>query len=82
MLPSRDVACQEPVWPPTSQLGNAEKAKIPFMIGPHNAGWQRRFPRCVCSRNSSRHAGRVEDWRGVPKVQPSCCSPFPLGVPQ
>jgi hypothetical protein len=27
-------------------------------------------------------AGRVEDWRGVPKVQPSHCSPFPLGVPQ
>ena len=26
--------------------------------------------------------GRVEDWRGVPKVRPSCCSPFPLGVPQ
>ena len=26
-------------------------------------------------------AGRVEDWRGVPKVQPSRCSPFPLGVP-
>jgi hypothetical protein len=26
-------------------------------------------------------AGRVEDWRGVPKVRPICCSPFPLGVP-
>jgi hypothetical protein len=26
--------------------------------------------------------GWVEDWRGVPKVQPSRCSPFPLGVPQ
>jgi hypothetical protein len=26
--------------------------------------------------------GRVEDWRGIPKVQPSCFSPFPLGVPQ
>jgi hypothetical protein len=25
--------------------------------------------------------GRVEDWRGVPKVKPICCSPFPLGVP-
>jgi hypothetical protein len=25
--------------------------------------------------------GRVEDWRGVPKVRPICCSPFPLGVP-
>jgi hypothetical protein len=27
-------------------------------------------------------AGRVEDWRGIPKVQPSRFSPFPLGVPQ
>jgi len=26
--------------------------------------------------------GRVEDWRGIPKVKPICCSPFPLGVPQ
>ena len=26
--------------------------------------------------------GRVEDWRGIPKVRPICCSPFPLGVPQ
>jgi type I restriction enzyme M protein len=26
--------------------------------------------------------GRVEDWRGIPKVWPSRCSPFPLGVPQ
>ena len=25
---------------------------------------------------------RVEDWRPAPEVQPSCCSPFPLGVPQ
>jgi hypothetical protein len=25
---------------------------------------------------------RVEDWRDAPKVQPICCSPFPLGVPQ
>src|ERR1019366_10574976 len=25
---------------------------------------------------------RVEDWRPAPQVQPSCCSPFPLGVPQ
>jgi hypothetical protein len=30
----------------------------------------------------STEAGRVEDWRGVPKVWPICCSPFPLGVPQ
>ena len=26
--------------------------------------------------------GRVGDWRDIPKVHPSCCSPFPLGVPQ
>jgi hypothetical protein len=26
--------------------------------------------------------GRVEGRRGVPQVQPSHCSPFPLGVPQ
>ena len=25
--------------------------------------------------------GRVEDWRGIPKVEPSRFSPFPLGVP-
>jgi uncharacterized membrane protein HdeD (DUF308 family) len=23
--------------------------------------------------------GRVEDWRGIPKVEPICFSPFPLG---
>src|ERR1017187_9013518 len=27
------------------------------------------------------YIGRVEDWRGIPKVQPSRFSPFPLGVP-
>src|ERR1035438_8014978 len=27
-------------------------------------------------------AGRVEDWRGIPKGQPSRFAPFPLGVPQ
>jgi hypothetical protein len=32
--------------------------------------------------DSGRHGGRVEDWRGMPKVEPSCFSPFPLGVPQ
>jgi hypothetical protein len=26
-------------------------------------------------------SGRVEDWRGLPKVKPICSSPFPLGVP-
>ena len=26
-------------------------------------------------------AGRVEDWRGIPKAKPSRFSPFPLGVP-
>jgi len=25
--------------------------------------------------------GRVEDWRGIPKVRPICFSAFPLGVP-
>jgi hypothetical protein len=27
-------------------------------------------------------AGRVEDWRGIPKAEPIRFSPFPLGVPQ
>ena len=27
-------------------------------------------------------AGRVEDWRGIPKVRPSLFLPFPYGVPQ
>ena len=31
---------------------------------------------------SREYDGRVGDWRDIPKVQPSCCSPFPLGVPQ
>src|ERR1019366_8627531 len=36
-----------------------------------------------CSQTDRRTpAGRVEDWRGAPKVQPSWCSLFPLGVPQ
>jgi hypothetical protein len=26
--------------------------------------------------------GRVEDWRGIPKVRPSLLLPFPYGVPQ
>jgi hypothetical protein len=26
--------------------------------------------------------GRVEDWRGIPKVRPSVFLPFPEGVPQ
>jgi hypothetical protein len=36
----------------------------------------------VLSADSSTVAGRVEDWRGIPKVEPSRCSPFPPGVPQ
>ena len=37
----------------------------------------------LLSRNDiDRTGGRVEDWRGIPKVEPSRCSPFPLGVPQ
>src|SRR5271166_2086613 len=36
--------------------------------------------RCQCGCRML--AGRVEDWRGIPKVEPSRCSPFPLGVPQ
>jgi hypothetical protein len=37
---------------------------------------------CRACEDGSRYAGRGEDWRGIPKVEPSRCSPFPLGVPQ
>src|SRR5215831_12296312 len=36
----------------------------------------------VLTRKALSSSSRVEDWRDAPKVQPICCSPFPLGVPQ
>ena len=40
------------------------------MIVPTATKW-----RCQCGCRML--AGRVEDWRGIPKVEPSRCSPFP-----
>ena len=40
------------------------------MVVPTATKW-----RCQCGCRML--AGRVEDWRGIPKVEPSRCSPFP-----
>jgi hypothetical protein len=54
-------------------------------FGARSAGEIPGYDRIVAHFSSSlspEKGGRVEDWRGVPKVKPSCFSPFPLGVPQ